>query len=339
MVKKIVKAALISLGSLIALILLALFAKHLITPLIYSDFFSNAEKEYAVPGLSDGIVPQGYTYAEDAGVYLMCGYMTDNESPSRIYITKEGDEKNSKYISLVTKDGKAYTGHTGGITCDGSFVWLANDGSVEDGDNGVWVLSLDQLLSAENGGEITLDTFFTPECRSAFCLVDGEYLWVGEFRDSEKYLTKDSHTFKIDSDETNYALICRYRIDADSETGISDDTPDAILSVRDLVQGFIRSSDGSFVLSCSYGLANSFMYKYNDVTKDDADASLEVNGAKVPVWYLSDEDMQTSVEMPPMSEELVYRDGRIYVLFESACNKYVFGNFMRGRHIYSFEFK
>ncbi len=337
MAKKIIKAVLISLGSLIALILIALFAKHLITPLIYPDFFPNTEKEYEVPGLFEGVVPQGYTYVESEKAYLMCGYMTDNESPSRIYVTTE-DGKSSKYVSLVTKDGKAYTGHTGGIASDGSRVWLANDGSQADNDNGVWVLSLKDILDAKDGGELVLDTFFVPECRSAFCLVDGEYLWVGEFRDSEKYLTKETHTFEVGDGETNYALICKYKLDPSTETGIDGNTPEAILSVRDLVQGFIRTDDGSFVLSCSYGLANSHMYKYDDVTKGAADTSLEVNGEKVPVWYLSDEDMQSDVEMPPMSEELVYKDGRVYVLFESACNKYIFGNFMRGRHIYSYKF-
>jgi hypothetical protein len=41
--------------------------------------------------------------------------------------------------------------------------------------------------------------------------------------------------------------------------------------------------------------------------------------------------------MPPMSEEVVCRDGKVYVLFESACTKYIYGNLIRGTHVYAYE--
>jgi hypothetical protein len=334
MLKKILKIALIAILSLVGLFLLALLTIHLITPLVYDDFFSNSEQEYATPGLGDGAVPQGYTYIEEKGLYLMCAYMTNGDA-SRIYITKEGDEKNSTYVRLVDANGNDYTGHTGGITSDGKYVWLANDGDGDD--NKVWVMSLDEILGAKNGDSIKLTASFKPENRSAYCLVDGEYLWVGEFRDPEKYLTDATHEFDVAGDVNNYAIICAYRIDQSSENGLASDTPEMIVSVRDLTQGFVRTDRGEFVLSTSYGLSSSVMYIYENVLEGEADSKLTVNGTDVPVWYLDEDSLVKSVEMPPMSEEMVYKDGRIYVLFESACHKYIFGNFTRGVHIYSYK--
>ena len=38
-----------------------------------------------------------------------------------------------------------------------------------------------------------------------------------------------------------------------------------------------------------------------------------------------------------MSEEIVCKDGKVYVLFESACTKYIFGNLIRGDRVYAYE--
>ena len=154
--QRIAKWAGIVLGGLVALVLVLVLALHLFTPLVFHDFFGNADKEYLIPGLGDGLVPQGYAYVPEQEVYLQCGYMTDGVSASRIYVTNAASTKDSRYIELVTPDGAPYTGHTGGITAVGDFVWLANDGEGED--NCVWVLSLTEILAAENGSSITLTT-------------------------------------------------------------------------------------------------------------------------------------------------------------------------------------
>ena len=38
-----------------------------------------------------------------------------------------------------------------------------------------------------------------------------------------------------------------------------------------------------------------------------------------------------------VSEEIFVKGDRLFVLFESACQKYIFGNLIRGTHIYSYE--
>lgn len=333
--KKIGKIALIVLCSLLALVIVLLLGAHLFTPAVFSDFFKDAEKEFRIPGLSDGVVPQGFTYLPEQKLYIQCGYMADGENASRIYLIPEGDEKNASFVELLTKDGAPYTGHTGGITTDGKLVWLANDGEGED--NCVWVFSLDELLAAKAGDGIKLTTSFQPESRAAYCYVDGEYLWVGEFYREGDYPTKESHTFSVSGDVEHHALICAYPLDDTSATGIKAGVPALLLSVTGQVQGMVRTEDGGFILSTSYGLSKSHLIFYKNIlaNQESADNALEIDGTNVPVWYLDASHLIRDIEAPPMSEEMVVRDGRVYYLTESACKKYIFGNFIRGRHVYS----
>ena len=339
--QRIAKGIGIGFGILAALLAVILLALNLLTPLVFNGFFGNAQKEYLIPGLSAGLVPQGYAYVAEEDVYLQCGYMADGVSASRIYVTNTKDTDDTRFVELYTADGAPYTGHTGGITAAGGFVWLANDGEGED--NCVWVLSLQDILTAEAGGSVRLTTRFQSETRAACCFADGEYLWVGEFNDGEKYVTDASHKFAVSGGE-NFALVCAYPLDTASVYGVafteSDGkavfTPALALSVTNLVQGFTRTPEG-FALSTSYGLSVSHVYFHKDVTTGEADASLKVNGTDVPVYFLDSESLTDDLSLPPMSEEIFIKDGRLYVLLESACKKYIFGNLIRGRHVYSYE--
>ena len=339
--QRIAKGIGIGFGILAALLAVILLALNLLTPLVFNGFFGNAQKEYLIPGLSAGLVPQGYAYVAEEDVYLQCGYMADGVSASRIYVTNTKDTDDTRFVELYTADGTPYTGHTGGITAAGGFVWLANDGEGED--NCVWVLSLQDILTAEAGGSVRLTTRFQSETRAACCFADGEYLWVGEFNDGEKYVTDASHKFAVSGGE-NFALVCAYPLDASSVYGVAFTeadgkavfTPALALSVTNLVQGFTRTPEG-FALSTSYGLSVSHVYFHKDVTTGEADASLKVNGTDVPVYFLDSESLTDDLSLPPMSEEIFIKDGRLYVLLESACKKYIFGNLIRGRHVYSYE--
>lgn len=335
--KKALKIVLITLCSLILLVGLILLGAHLLTPVIYDDFFDNVTAEYETVGLDDGLVPQGFDYLEDKDTYLQCGYMAD-ESASRIYVIPEGNENEARYVSLLSPDGTPYTGHTGGITAYGDFVWLANDGEGEE--NCVWVLSLSELLATPNGGEITLGKRFSTENRAAYCMADGEYLWVGEFYREEDYPTAPSHTFTVANGEEHHAIVCAYPLDSTTEYGVAADlTPELVLSVTGQIQGFDMTENGGFVLSASFGLSTSLLRVYAPIDKDTPDAKLAINGEDVPVYFLDEDLLLDTIEAPPMSEEIVVRDDRLYVVFESACDKYIFGNFTRGRDVYSIPLK
>ena len=331
--KRIGKIALIALCSLLALVLLILLLAPVVTTIIFHDFFSNAQKEFRIPGQADGIVTQGFTYLPEQQIFLQCGYMADGESASRIYMIPQNEPKKAYYVELINEDGTPFLGHTGGIAVKGNYVFISNDDEGED--NRVWVITVYDLLRCEAGESCTLKYSFQPETRAAYCFVDGNYLWVGEFHRPVDYPTKESHAFTVAGGVEHRALIACYKLDETTELGIASLTPTRFVSVPDQVQGFARDQYGHFILSTSYGLSKSHFLFYGDVLTDVPDASLTVDGTDVPVWFLDEDVMTRDLVCPPMSEEIVVYDDRVYYVTESASKKYIFGNFIRGRHVYS----
>ncbi|MDE7264736.1 MAG: hypothetical protein K2N52_00475, partial [Clostridia bacterium] len=111
----------------------------------YEDFEKNFSKEFAIPGLGNGAVPQGmgnceiaYDLKDDEGViiskkqqyFFISAYMVDG-SPSRIYVTG-GDTGYIGYVTMKNVDGTDYKGHCGGIAANnnGSVVWVTGENTV-----------------------------------------------------------------------------------------------------------------------------------------------------------------------------------------------------------------
>jgi len=90
-----------------------------------------------------------------------------------------------------------------------------------------------------------------------------------------------------------------------------------------------------FVLSTSYSIPNSHLYYYNNVLEEEPHAIARVGLSEVPMWYLDDNALINSVEIPSMAEEIVIKNDRVYILFESACKKYRLVNRTRLKSVYS----
>lgn len=329
--KKVLKIIGIVLASIIVLVALVLLAAHILTPVIYSDFFGAAEKAYLVPGLDSDFIQQGYTFAIDEDVFLHSGYMLGG-SASRIYIVDGKDTSSVRYVELKCADGSDYTGHVGGITSSNGFLWIADN---SDRDY-LWSVSLKGVLECANGGSICLTERYYVDCDASFCCADGEYVWVGEFNNDGKYTTSSEHNFAVANGETNRAIVIGYKIDTSTATGISDAAPEKVLSVTNKVQGIAFAGE-SIVLSTSYGPSTSHLLIYKNELGKKSDSSVTIGDCEVPVWYLDADCLEKDISLQPMSEEITVRDGKIYVAFESASRKYIFGNFMRGRHVYAYE--
>jgi len=55
----------------------------------------------------------------------------------------------------------------------------------------------------------------------------------------------------------------------------------------------------------------------------------------VDLWYLDNEALISKMNAPSMSEEIVFNNGRIYILFESASKKYKVFNRKQLKNVYS----
>ena len=289
----------------------------------YWDYFRNSRAYFVIPGLNDNFVPQGFDYMDEDGVYLMCGYMSD-DTPSRVYVRRpEVSGYASYFTELYYPDYSPYLKHTGGICHNGEYVYIA-------GDDGVDVFSLESIL--DGGDAFMLGTIPTGH-DMAFCSFHNGYLFAGNFYFPEHYETPDHHRITTPAGDQNTSLITVFRADESAEFGI-DSQAVAAISAPDKVQGMCFTENG-IVLSISWSLTDSNLLYYDP--DDQRVGSVEVLTGEVPLYYLDSACLTHTVVLPPMSEELVYRDGRVEVMCESACNKYIYGKLIRGWRVFCYQ--
>lgn len=292
----------------------------------YGSFYAKTNKEFEIAGLNDGFIPQGITFDEQTETFLTSGYMKDG-SASRIYVVNAKTGATTKFFTL--KDGEAsYTGHAGGIATDGTSVWVAGEGKVVRFD-------FAQIETVENGGSIQIVDAFESGNGADFVTVEGNNLWVGEFQRDGSYDTDETHFVETSDGKTNKALSFCYEIDNAQTYGLTSTTPTKALSTPSLVQGMVVSQD-KIVLSTSYSLPDSHIYTYNNILNGAAEKTFDFNGTPIDLYVLESEDLTDDLTAPCMSEEIVLADGKVYILFESACQKYNFATREQLRNVYSF---
>ena len=309
-----------ALNALVITVLLLIFL-YLGVTAWYVPFFMNAESQFLVPGLDAPFVQQGFDYLTDQELYLTCGYM-DNRTASRIYIRDDRGE--ARFVEIKNSDGSDYLGHSGGICHSGEYVYVAADGGLE-------VLSLADVL---DGGDAViigrLETGFDVSC----CTVYNGYLFAGEFHQSGEYEAPETHRQTTPDGTQNPALIVAYPLDEGGDFGVSA-FPAAAISVPAHVQGFCFTRSDELVLSTSCGGASSHLY-FHRINTGNA-GRITLDNLQIPLIYLDSTTLNHEVSMLPMSEEIICRDGSVYIMNESASNKYIFGKFIRGYQVYSYE--
>ncbi|MBO4972474.1 MAG: hypothetical protein J6D45_06635 [Clostridia bacterium] len=278
---------------------------------IYSDYYSSKTNICKNPGIHDNFVCQGIAVSEENEKILVCGYMTDKTN-SRIYVT---DSDNDSYYVNLTRDGEVFTGHAGGMAITGDTVYLANGSKL-------YTFSLSEILSLNNGDSVDIGKGTKVNNSASFVYSDENYVYVGEFHDGGKYITK--HPYQT-NDGLYHAIITKYSVNDLT-------TPIKIYSVRDKVQGACFTPDGKVVLSTSYGLSDTVYYVYNEA--DAIDSGLTLDGA--PLYYLN--GCVKEMKGPAMGEDLDYYEGKVITLTESASDKYIFGKFFFANKIVAIEF-
>lgn len=286
---------------ILALILVTIIGLNIAKHFIYSDYYSIKTDICKNPGLNDGFVCQGIAVSEENNVILVCGYMKDKTN-SRIYVT---DLYSNSYYVELTRGGEKYTGHAGGLAITGDTVYIANAKKI-------YSFPLSSVLSASNGDIVDIGSGTKVNTNASFVYTDEEYLYVGEFHDGGKYGI-ENHEHET-AEGTHYAICTKY--------ALSDlETPIAVYTLRNNVQGICFTPNGKVVLSTSYGLTDTIYYVYD--LDSVADSGLTFDGA--PVYYL--DDLEKEIHGPAMGEDLDYFNGRIITLTESASQKYIFGKF------------
>lgn len=308
---------------LVAFALSLVFVVFVGEKIFYASFFGQAQAEFAIPGLWTGFVPQGFDKVDDA--YIVSGY-DKSDAPSSVYVIQDG--KNTR-VDLFNADGSNYLSHAGGVTHFGEFMYVAYNTGEE-------ITYCDMFLLSDvfdgDGKATKCDSIPLPN-QISYCSVYGNKLYVGAFyREGSQYLTPESHQLKTPTGEQNTALMMVYTLDESTGKPVSD-KPDLVYSTLSNVQGMCITESGKIVLSTSWSIYPSKLLVY-DLEKA-SESEWDYNGEKIPLVYLDSTCLAQSVVCPPMSEELVCENGRVIIMCESACTKYLFGKITSGNFAYS----
>lgn len=208
------------------------------------------------------------------------------------------DRETGEYMVTLGMDENS---HLGGIAFDGDNVWVCN--SYE---NCVERISYDfiELMAYQNTGDVVdardvVDEFPVKNTPSCITWYGGR-LWIA------------THTLLVNSRMVAYYLDKK----TDKLIALSD------YKIPQKVQGVTFDDSGNVYLSTSYGRnQSSYLYCYDSVT---ALATRPKHPRK-------------KVEMPPASEELDVRDNTLYILFESAGEKYYEGTDGKGKSLFPLD--
>ena len=322
--KRLLKAFII----FIAVIAVILLGARLYFRIPVSEYYSHSEKEFTIPDINSGFIAQGLTYDDRSDCFFMTGYMNDKSS-SPIYMVEKSTNKYVKKLLLQNPDGSEFHGHAGGMTVHGDYIYVAGSG-----DSCLYVFSYEEAVKASDNSTLkSIGTFPMPDDMSvAFTSSDENVIYAGEFYRAENYKTAENHKMTTSAGDYNQALMFAYRFSdsADALFGIEPE-PFEVYSVTDLVQG-MDTYNGKLYLSTSYGIAFSHIYVYD---KPQSTKNLEIAGLTLPLYELDSASLTNTFKYPPMSEEIVCIDDRIYTMCESASNKYIFGKLTGAYKCYS----
>ncbi|GIP33230.1 hypothetical protein [Paenibacillus sp. J2TS4] len=300
----------------------------------YKDFFEWSEPGPVIPGLNQDLIPQGIAY-EHSNDWMIVSYYRKDKRPSMLTVIQLTDGKLVKSVELYKDENTPYNGHAGGLTVSDSHVWLSSEKSV-------YQIKIEDLEKVEDGGKLIISDIVRIETNGSYVYYSDGILWVGEFSRAN-YKTDETHHMNNRDDRKYAAWITGYKLNADDSIDpakIPEDSkpavPDYILSVPEEIQG-METMAGSVILSQSYGRNNeSSLLAYRWTLEEDPHVYTDKFAEPVPIWFLDSKNAEGALTLPPMSEGIVKRDGRLYVLFESGAAEYRNGLYPLDR-IYSLE--
>lgn len=356
------KHVLIALAVILGILLVAVLGFKLYDYIGAAEFYNNSEVVFATPGVYDSnFVPQGMTYDEKADRYFFAGYMgkpiigeLGDDIAARVYV--RNSDGSVTFTRLLNADGTPYTDHTGGVEFFGDYVYVTGEDS-----HGLDVFSAKDIIEGKSETKMlgTVRTYNSPAHTYTFDYNGQRYILAGSYhKDETVYLTPEHEKFTTPAGDKNTSVMTVFKLDENAEFGINP-TPVALISAREMIQGICITPDGQMVISSSWGLATSnlFFYDlskvqstvldkyegtitYGDLEDENANRYEEdFSFENVPVYFVDSSCLVNTVVAPPMSEELVCKDGLIVVFCESACNKYMFGKISTGYSTYGYKYE
>ncbi len=293
----------------------------------YQDYYANSIREFEIPGLTDNFVPQGLECIAEHDAFLISGYLS-NTGETRIYVVnKDGSYRG---ISVKSADGSCLKSHAGGVSSYEEYVYVAGC------DGYVYVLSIKDVMG-EKSKSATIIGGFQTDNNATFTAINDGYLFVGEFYHGLKYATSKTHHITTLAGEENKAIMFAFELNGSKPLGVEPEASRAF-SIAGRIQGMCVSDDNRLILSASSIFAGSQLYVYDlQPVLEKASGNFTVDNKDIPLYYLDGTNLIEEKEILPKAEGIVYKDGRIYILYESAANRFMYGKLLNAQYLYSIE--
>ena len=283
------------------------------------EYYKNSSHVFEIPDISKGFIPQGISYDHQTDCFFLTGYM-DSFKPSPIYAVDAKSGKLKNKILMRTESGKIFRGHAGGISVYADELYVAGSTDacmysyrISD----VFKTPKGEFLNAVKRVDLKNDDDYI---RVSFTSFDDSFVYAGEFRKDPFFYSFDSHWVETDK-KRQKAYLFGFSLNETDEA-----VPSCVFSIPDNIQGACFD-DEYIYLSQSHGLFSSEIYSYK--LKDLSEGlTKKVLGMEIPLYILTENNAEKITKVPPMAEELVIVNGQLYILHESASNRYLIGKFL-----------
>ncbi len=289
----------------------------------YKIFFKNFKSDFIIPGLFEGIIPQGICYISKTDTFAVSGYYEDGLFPSMLMLISAKTGKFTKAFPLQNVDGKDYFGHAGGIAASDDYIYITSESTC-------YIFEIDSLEKLKNGETLKFKSNFKLNTKGSFACFYNDILWTGDFiESSDKARECAKKITTLTSGETFYAYCEGYvlkdglpdikKINSENNGYI----PDYMIAIPEQVQGMCFTHSGKLVFSTSYGRKNnSKIYVYEDVLLTDRVGTYTIDGTEIDLLACGSNLLKETIIAPPMAEGIVQVDSSQYIIFESGAEKY-----------------
>lgn len=289
----------------------------------YKDFLKEFSPSFTVPGLLEGIIPQGICFIEKLNMFVISGYYEEGVFPSMLIFIDAESGKLIKASPLQDIGGEDYCGHAGGIAASENHIYITGEGTCR-------ILSVDSIENSKNGERLRFESNFKLTTDGAFACYNDGVLWCGDFIESSESGRKNARKITtLSSGETFYAYCEGYilkdgiPIAKNINSQANGYIPDYILAIPEQVQGMAFTNSGKIIFSTSYGRrADSKIYVYDDVFSADKVGIYTVDESKIGILACGSDLLKETFTAPPMAEGIVRKDNAQFLIFESGAEKY-----------------
>ncbi len=289
----------------------------------YKGFFKEFKNDFIIPGLLEGIIPQGFCYIGELNAFAISGYYEDGIFPSMLMLVDAKTGKFTKAFPLQNVDGTDYSGHAGGLTASEDYIYLTSESTC-------YICEIESLKKLDNGDTLKLESNFKLNTFGSFACYNDGVLWTGDFiESSDKGRESARKITTLGSGETFYAYCEGYIL----KNGIPDVKkvnsqtngyiPDYLLAIPEQVQGMSFTLSGKIIFSTSYGRKNnSYIYVYDDVFLTERVGTYEIEETEIDILACSSDLLKETIIAPPMAEGITQGENGQYIIFESGAEKY-----------------